>query len=103
MPALWWRRDATGLRLAIRIQPRAGADRVCGVQGDRLKIRIAAAPVEDAANARLCRYLASLFGVPIASVRLLQGNKSRDKLLAVDGVQALPSALARYGQPAAGA
>lgn len=34
---------------------------------------------------------------------LLQGNKSRDKLLAADGVQALPSALAHYAKPAAGA
>jgi multisubunit Na+/H+ antiporter MnhF subunit len=31
---------------------------------------------------------------PLAAVRLLRGNKSRDKLLAIDGVQTLPPALA---------
>jgi len=46
MDGSWYRQDATGLRIAVRIQPRAGADRVCGVQGGRLKIRIAAAPVD---------------------------------------------------------
>lgn len=94
MAGHWWRRKPPGLRLAVRLQPRAGADRVCGVQGGRLRVRIAAAPVDDAANRRLCRFLAGLFGVPPASVRLLQGRRSRDKLLAVDGVQALPPALA---------
>ena len=94
MPEPWWRRDASGLRLAVRIQPRAGADRLGGVHAERLRIRIAAAPVEDAANERLCRFLADLFGVPRAAVRVLQGNRSRDKLIAVDGVQHFPAALA---------
>lgn len=101
MDSTWWRRDGTGLRLAVRIQPRAGADRISGVHGGRLRIRIAAAPVENAANARLCRYVADLFDVPVAAVRLLQGDKSRDKLLAIAGVQALPPALAAYAGPEA--
>jgi uncharacterized protein len=80
MESCWWRRQGAGLRLAVRI---------------------AAAPVEHAANARLCRYVAGLFDVPVGAVRLLQGNKSRDKLLAVDGVQTLPPALAELTGPEA--
>lgn len=94
MQPTWWRRDASGLRLAVRIQPRAGADRVAGLRAGRLHLRIAAAPVEDAANERVCRFVARLFGVPRASVRLLQGSRSRDKLLGVGGVQQLPASLA---------
>lgn len=101
MDSTWWRRDGAGLRLAVRVQPRAGADAISGVRAGRLRIRIAAAPVEDAANARLCRYVAGLFDVPVGAVRLLQGNKSRDKLLAVVGVQALPPALAAFAGPEA--
>jgi uncharacterized protein (TIGR00251 family) len=101
MTSTWWRREGAGLRLAVRIQPRAGADAIGGIRAGRLRIRIAAAPVEDAANARLCRYLADLFDVPLAAVRLLQGNKSRDKLLAIDGVQALPPVLAALTGPEA--
>ena len=94
MPPAWWRRDGSGIRLAVRVLPRAGADRIAGLHAGRLRVRIAAAPVEDAANLRLCRFLAELFGVPRAAVRVLQGIKSRDKLIAVDGVQQLPARLA---------
>ncbi len=94
----WWRRDGAGLRLRVRIQPRAGADRIGEVRAGRLWIRIAAPPVEDAANARLRRYVAGLFGVPQSAVRLLQGSRTRDKLLAVDGVQELPASLAPLAQ-----
>ena len=94
MDGSWYRQDATGLRIAVRIQPRAGADRICGVQGGRLKIRIAAAPVDEAANERLRRFIAGLFDVPQGSVRLLQGNRSRDKLLAIAGKDRLPPVLA---------
>lgn len=101
MQPTWWRRDGTGLRLAVRIQPRAGADAISGIRAGRLRIRIAAAPVEDAANTRLCRYVAGLFDVPVGAARLLQGNRSRDKLLAVDGVRSLPAALAALAGPEA--
>ena len=40
-----------------------------------------------------------LFDMPVSAVRLLQGNKSGDKLLAVDGVQALPPALVALTGP----
>jgi uncharacterized protein (TIGR00251 family) len=96
--AKWWRREPSGLSLAIRIVPRAGSDRVCGVQAGRLKLRVAAAPVEGAANRRLCRFVAELFGLPPSAVRLLQGERSRDKRLAVDGVASLPPALATYDE-----
>lgn len=90
----WWRREADGLRLAVRVQPRAGTDRVVGIQGGRLKLRIAAAPVDEAANERLVAYLSGLFDVPRAQVRLLQGARSRDKLVAIAGAERLPPALA---------
>jgi len=99
MDSTWCRRHAGGLRIAVRILPRAGADRLCGIQGGRLKIRIAAAPVDEAANLRLRRFVARLFDVPQASVSLVQGSRSRDKLLAVAGVNRLPPALANLPEP----
>ena len=99
MERSWCRREANGLRIAVRIQPRAGADRICGIQGGRLKIRIAAAPVDEAANERLRRFVARLFGVPQASVSLVQGARSRDKWLAIAGAYRLPPALAGLPEP----
>ena len=95
----WYRQDADGIRIAVRVQPRAGADRICGIQAGRVKIRIAAAPVDEAANERLRRFVARLFDVPQASVRLVQGGRSRDKLLAVAGVDRLPPALSSLAEP----
>lgn len=85
------------LILAVRVQPRAPRDAVVVLHGDRLKLRIAAAPDGGAANERLRRYVAGLFGVPLRQVTLLAGHTARDKLLRIDGAQALPATLAGLG------
>jgi uncharacterized protein (TIGR00251 family) len=54
-----------------------------GLHGDALKIRLAAAPVEGAANAALVGFLAEVFGVPQSQVVLKQGNKSRRKVIEI--------------------
>lgn len=85
------------MTLAVRVQPRARRDAVVGLHAGRLKLRIAAAPDDGAANARLRQFVAGLFGVPLRQVTLLAGQAARDKLLRVDGAPALPGALARLG------
>lgn len=50
--------------------------------------------MDEAANERLRRFIAGLFDAPPASVSLLQGGRSRDKLLAIACVTRLPPALA---------
>lgn len=74
-----------GIRLAIRLQPRASRNQVAGMLGDRLKIALTAPPVEGAANAACQAFLAELFKVSKGSVTLLGGEKSRDKLWEIAG------------------
>lgn len=93
MPA-WLQRHPDRITLSLRVQPRAARDEVAGLHGDRLKLRIAAPPVDGAANRHLCRYLADLFDVPAARVRLVRGESGRDKTVEVAGVAALPASLA---------
>ena len=93
MPA-WLTRHPDRITLALRVQPRASRDEVAGVHGDRLKLRISAPPVDGAANRHLCRYLADLFRVPAASVRLVRGESGRDKTVEVSGAGSLPEPLA---------
>jgi uncharacterized protein (TIGR00251 family) len=93
LPA-WLQRHPDRITLALRVQPRASRDEVAGLHGDRLKLRISAPPVEGAANRHLCRYLAELFRVPASSVRLVRGERGRDKTIEVTGATSLPEVLA---------
>src|SRR4051794_29233449 len=76
---------ASGIRLAVRVQPRASRNKVLGVMGDRLKVQLTAPPVEGAANAACQAFLAEIFNVSKAAVRLIGGEKSRDKLWEISG------------------
>jgi uncharacterized protein (TIGR00251 family) len=86
----WCHRDAEGLILLVRVQPRAGRDAIVGEAQGRLKIRIAAAPVGGGANARLRALLAREFKVPASQVKLLGGLRSRDKRIAISGPRVVP-------------
>ncbi len=71
------------MRLALRIQPRASRDRVCGLHGDRLKVQITAPPVDGAANAAVLAFIAQWLSVPRRSVTLVRGESSREKTVAI--------------------
>ncbi|HTL44002.1 MAG TPA: DUF167 domain-containing protein [Vicinamibacterales bacterium] len=72
--------------LDVRVIPRSPRTRVDGRRGGAVLIRLAAPPVDGAANDALLRYLAEALGVPRRSVRLLAGETSRDKKVAISGL-----------------
>lgn len=78
-----------GIRLAIRLQPRSSKNEVSGLFGEgpdsRLKLKLTAPPVDGAANAACQAYLAELFKVAKSDVRLVGGEKSKDKLWEIAG------------------
>ena len=77
---------ATGVRLRLRIQPRASREEIAGVAGEAIRIRLTAPPVDGAANEALVRFLAALLRVPRSAVELVSGQTGRTKLVAVTGV-----------------
>lgn len=79
---------ALSVDVKIRAHPRAGKTEVAGVHGDRVKIRIAAPPVDGAANDELVSFLAKRLGVPRSRVEILSGETSRDKRVRIHGVGA---------------
>lgn len=85
-----YRWDGEDLLLACHIQPGARSEGFAGQHGDRLKVRIAAAPVDGQANARLCQWLATAFGVAAREVTIEQGDSSRQKRLRIRRPQRLP-------------
>jgi len=70
-----------GVLLRIRVQPRARAERLEGVQGDQLRVRLTAPPVEGAANAACIAFLAKTLGVSRSRVQMRTGAKGRSKVL----------------------
>ena len=73
------------VRFAVRLTPRGGSDRVDGVGEDgALHVRVAAPPVDGAANDALGRLLAGELGIAARSVRVVGGTAARRKLVEAD-------------------
>ncbi len=79
-------------RLSVRVQPRARRDEIVGWRGDALVVRVQAPALEGRANDRLRRVLADRLDVPPSAVRIVRGERSRDKVVEVDGAD--PAAIA---------
>jgi uncharacterized protein (TIGR00251 family) len=93
----WYRWDGPDLVLEVRVQPRAKRDEFSAAAGGRLKVRLAAPPVDGKANAALIVFLAEAFAVPRAAVTLEQGIAARDKRLRVNQPRVVPPMLAEAG------
>ena len=77
-----------GVTLAVRVTPRARKNEIVGVAGEAIKVKLAAPPVEGAANATLCTFLAEQLGVRKSAVTLVAGQASRQKVVRVEGMTA---------------
>ena len=75
-----------GVRVTIRVQPRASADGIAGVHGDALKVRLTAPPVDGAANEALREFLGSTFGIPVRAITIVAGTTSRTKVVELLGI-----------------
>jgi uncharacterized protein (TIGR00251 family) len=76
------------ITLNVRVIPRARKTECAGFRDDVLVVRVAAPPVEGAANDALIEFLSSAFDVPRRAVQILGGDHGRRKRVAIDGVTA---------------
>jgi uncharacterized protein (TIGR00251 family) len=90
MPA-WLRQEAGGVVLEILVQPRASRTRVVGEHDGRLKVQLAAPPVDGEANQALVDFLAGALSVRKADVTIARGESGRRKTVRVAG--AAPAAV----------
>jgi uncharacterized protein len=87
---------ADGVRIRVRVVPRASRTELVGFHGDELRIRLTAPPVDGAANAALVSFLADRLAVPRSTVRLLSGETSRSKVVLIAGLE-VDQVRARFG------
>ncbi|NUM36505.1 MAG: DUF167 domain-containing protein [Candidatus Brocadiae bacterium] len=66
----------------IKVVPGASRDAVLGEKDQCVKISIAASPEKDKANNRLIRFLADSLEIKQSQIHIVQGQKSRNKLVA---------------------
>jgi hypothetical protein len=78
------RRTAAGWLLAVHVQPGAKRSQVAGLHGESLKVRIAAPALEGRANAALEAFIAERLGVRQAQVKVVRGERSREKQVLVE-------------------
>ena len=81
----------SGASCTIRVTPRAGRTALAGVRNDQLIVRLAAAPVDGAANTALVAWLADAFHLPARAVAVASGQRSRTKRVVFEGIT--PAAL----------
>lgn len=91
------------MRLAVRLTPKGGRDRIEGWARDEagrayLKVRVAAAPIDGAANAALIALLAKTLGRPRSALSLATGAGARLKIIDIEGLEASDLAAA-LGDP----
>lgn len=74
--------------LVVHVVPRAKTTEIAGRYGDAVRIRLAAPPVDGAANAELIRFLAQRLRVAKRDIAIVSGAGARRKILSVTGVVA---------------
>ena len=80
LPA-WAEKHPDGFLIRIQAQPKASRTECVGPHGEppRLKVRVAAPPVDGEANAELIRFMAKTVGLPKSKLELLRGETSKSK------------------------
>jgi uncharacterized protein (TIGR00251 family) len=72
--------------IAIRVQPRARSDALVELRNGVLVVRVTAPPLDGRANDAICRLLADVLGVRRSGVTIVRGERARDKVVAIEGI-----------------
>jgi uncharacterized protein (TIGR00251 family) len=75
------------LSFSVRVVPRASRSEIAGEHSGALRVRIAAPPVDGAANEELIKTLARVLKTPRSAVEIVSGAQSKMKQVRVRGVK----------------
>jgi uncharacterized protein len=73
-------------RIAVRVQPSARENKIVGIRDGVLIVRVTAPAIEGRANESLARLLAKRLRVPRSSVTIIRGQRSRNKVIEIEGL-----------------
>jgi hypothetical protein len=78
--------DENGVSFCIRVQPKSSKNEILGIVGEEMKIKLTAPPVEGEANKECIKFLARELGISKSSIRIIGGERSRNKVLRITGI-----------------
>ncbi len=79
----FYRIVSQGLTVDLHVQPGASRERIGGLHGEALKVRVTARAVEGKANRAVIRLLADELGLPPSRIEILSGDAARSKRIQV--------------------
>ena len=91
------RENPQGILFKVYVQPRSSKNTIVGLHGDSLKIKVAAPPVDGAANKSCLKFLAKCLSVAPSALEIVSGHQGRMKTLLLKS-QKTPPSVADYTQ-----
>jgi uncharacterized protein len=79
--------SATRAELRVRLQPGASRSEIAGERDGAILVRVTAPPIEGRANEALRKLIAKRLGVARGRVTIVRGQRARDKVVRIDGVE----------------
>lgn len=74
-----------GIKFNVKVIPGSSKCEIAGIINDSIKIKLDVPPVEGKANEKCIKFLSKLLGVPKTSIIIVNGEKSRNKVLYIKG------------------
>lgn len=82
---MWIRTRGENVVISCRVHPNASRDALEGIKDDFLNVRLCCPPVEGRANKALVKLLSKRLKLPKSRISILHGEKSRTKVLSLEG------------------
>lgn len=76
----------TSAKLSVRVRAGSRSDELVGIRDGVLLVRVVAPALEGRANRALSRLVAKRLGIAPSRVTIIRGERSRDKLVQIDGI-----------------
>lgn len=83
MTAVWLSQTKNGFRLAVQVSPNAKKSEIVSDDGDVLRIRLQAQPIDGKANEALIAFLSKKLRIPKRQITITHGTSARKKLLEI--------------------
>ena len=75
-----------GIQFSAIVQPRSSKNKICGLHGGSLKIRLTSPPVDGKANKMCVKLLAKMLSVSPSRIVIVSGHTGRNKIIRVEGI-----------------